>query len=250
MEFNEEYNNGDVITFNPNGFTDSFPVADENSVLKRVFKWMALGLGISGVSAFAGLYGIIYMVYAGMESAANILMWVLLIGELILVWQFTKRLPTMSAKSAKICFIAYSIIDGLTMSVFLLAYTTSSVFITFLVTASMFGIAALYGKLTKNNLNSWGTYLIMGLWGIIIAGIVNIFILNSVIDFVVTVLGIVIFIGLTAYDTNKIKQYSEEVGLTSNEEVDKVVIYGALQLYLDFINLFIKLLRLLGKRRD
>lgn len=90
----------------------------------------------------------------------------------------------------------------------------------------------------------------MGLWGIIIAGVVNLFFFNSVVDFIVTIIGIIIFIGLTAYDTQKIKAYSEQVELNTNEEVDKVVIYGALSLYLDFINLFLKLLRLFGKRRN
>ena len=245
MGFGEE----NVITTNPS-FSQSFAIADQNTVLKRVFKWMALGLAISGISAFAGFYATIYMTLKGQVDLVNLIMWILLIGELILVISFTRRLPTMSAKVAKTCFIIYSIIDGLTLSVFLLAYTTSSVFTTFLITASMFGVAALYGKITNKNLNSIGSYLIMGLWGILIATIVNIFIQNSMLDFIVSVVGIALFIGLTAYDTQKIKDYSERVGLSSNEEVDKVVIYGALQLYLDFINLFIKLLRFFGKRRD
>ena len=254
MEYNDDpfnsnnnyntYNSGygDTDAINPNPFSSVYAAADENTILTRVFKWMALGLGISAITSLAS-----YLFLGQLMILAYI---PLAIVELILVFVFSLKIQTMSVGASKACFIAYSVINGLTLSAIFFRYEVSSIFSTFFITAFVFGAAALYGRVTKKNLASMGTYLFMGLIGIIVAGIVNIFIQNSMLDFIVTIVGLIIFIGLTAYDVNKIRNYSQEIGLSSNEQVSKVVIFGALTLYLDFINLFLKLLSLFGKKRD
>ena len=218
-------------------------VADENTVLMKVFKWMAIGLAISAVCALGGAI----LVPPQIIVTATI---PLAIIELILVFVFTFNINKMSAGAAKACFIAYSAINGLTLSYIFLIYVTGSIYTTFFIAAAMFGAAALYGKVTQKDLSGMGSFLFMGLIGLIIAGIVNIFIQNSMLDFVVSLVGIIIFVALTAYDVQKIRNFSQEVGLQSNEQVSRVVIYGALSLYLDFINIFLKLLKFFGKRKN
>ena len=230
-------------------FVGAIPATDENTLLSRVFRWMALGLGISALSAFAGMYGIMYLVYTGRESLISPLTIGLAIVELILVIVFSIRLPKMNATTARICFLVYALINGVTLSSILLMYTASSVFSTFIAAGAMFGAAALYGKITKKSLANWGTYLFMGLFGLIVASIINIFLGNSLMTMIISVIGIVIFVGLTAYDVNRIRDFARSEGLSDTNNVKKVVIWGALQLYLDFINLFLKLLRLLGRRK-
>lgn len=236
------FSSGGYEAVNPSPFVGA-NVADENTVLMKVFKWMAIGLGISAISALGGSI----LVPPQIIVMATI---PLAIIELILVLVFTLRINKMSAGAAKACFIAYSVINGLTLSYIFLIYVTGSIYLTFFIAAAMFGAAALYGKVTKKDLTGMGSFLFMGLIGLIIAGIVNIFIQNSMLDFMISLVGIVIFIGLTAFDVQKIRKYSQEVGLESNEQVNKVVIYGALQLYLDFINIFLKLLRFFGRRKN
>ena len=215
---------------------------DENSILSKVFGWMTAGLGISAIAALGSFYflgDIIMVAYLP-----------LIIIELIMVLVFSAKLNSLSPTAAKVCFIAYSIVNGLTLSSIFFAYKIGSIYTTFFIAASMFGVAAIYGKVTKKNLSGIGTYLIMGLWGLIIAGIVNIFIQNSMLDFIVSAAGVLIFVGLTAYDVNKIKTLAiSNSGIEDSGEMNKLVIWGALSLYLDFINLFLKLLRFFGKRK-
>lgn len=247
---NNNYNNDDWNTpFNPNematdpqtSFTDVIE-RDKNSILSSVFGWMASGLGLSAITAL-GAYHFLGQ-YMGIAYIP------LIIIELILVLVFSFRINNMSATTAKICFIVYSIVNGLTLSAIFFTYQISSIYTTFFITASMFAVAAIYGKVTKKDLSGIGTYLVMGLWGIIIAGIVNIFLQNSMLDFIVSLVGVVIFVGLTAYDVNKIRNISMDTGdLEEKKLKQKLIIWFALQLYLDFINLFLKLLRLFGKRK-
>ncbi len=215
---------------------------EENSILSKVFGWMTAGLGISAIAALGSYYflgDIIMVAYLP-----------LIIIELIMVLVFSAKINSLSPIAAKVCFIAYSIVNGLTLSSIFFAYEIGSIYTTFFIAASMFAVAAIYGKVTKKNLAGVGTYLIMGVWGLIIAGIVNIFIQNSMLDFIVSAAGVIIFVGLTAYDVNKIKDLSVEAGnLEENESIQKIVIWAALQLYLDFINLFLRLLRLFGRRK-
>lgn len=232
-----------------NPFVGAVPATDENTLLMRVFKWMTIGLGLSALTAYGGMYGIVYLLATGNVGLINPIMIGLVILELVLVIAFSLRLQKMSSTTATICFIAYSLINGLTLSTILLVYTSGSVFSTFIAAGTMFGAAALYGKITKKNLASMGSFLIMGLVGIIIAGIVNIFLGNAIINMIISVIGIAIFVGLTAFDVNRIRDFARSEGLTDTNTVKKVVIWGALQLYLDFINIFLKLLQLMGKRK-
>jgi len=241
-DFRAPDNFGDTGTINANPFVGTNAVTDENGVLTNVFKWMGIGLGISAIAALGS-----YQFLPNIMLVAYI---PLIIIELILVLVLSFGMQKMSTGACKACFIAYSIVNGLTLSSIFFVYEIGSIFVTFFIAAGMFAVAALYGKFTKKNLASMGTYLIMGLFGIIVASIVNIFIQNSMLDFMISLIGIAIFIGLTAYDVNKIREYSYQYGLDTKEQANKVVIYGALSLYLDFINIFLKLLRFLGKRKN
>ena len=229
---------------NPDQFVGTTPITDENTLFSRVFKWMFIGLGISAVSAFAGSS----LIMNGILTSG--MLFGLIILELIIVIAFSMGLQKMSANTAKICFIAYSIVNGLTLSTILLIYTSSSVFSTFIAAAAIFGGAALYGKTTQKDLTSMGTFLIMGLFGIIVASIINIFIQSGPFSMLISLIGIALFIGITAWDVQKIRAFAQQEGLYNEDSVSKVVIWGALQLYLDFINIFLKLLRFMGKNKD
>ena len=157
----------------------------------------------------------------------------------------------MGSGTAVVSFVLYSIINGLTLTPIFLIYTGTSIATVFLITAATFGISAFIGKVTKMDLSKFGSYLMMALIGLIVAGLVNLFMQNTMLDFWISVIGIVVFIGLTAYDVQKIKDMSTHMSGSDDEIVKKLAVIGALELYLDFINIFIKLLRLLGRsRRD
>ncbi len=147
-------------------------------------------------------------------------------------------------------FCVYSVLNGITCSSVLLVYTNDSVYSAFLSTAGMFGAMSLYGLYTKRNLTGMGSFLRMGLFGLIIAMVINIFVGSTMAETVISVMGIIIFMGLTAYDTAKIKELAEGAGMSGDEAVGKIAVIGALALYLDFINLFLYLIRLFGKRRN
>ena len=168
----------------------------------------------------------------------------LMIGELALVFTLSGAINKMSASTATLIFIAYSALNGVTLSVVALAYTASSITSTFVTTAGMFGAMSAYGYMTKKDLTSWGSFLFMGLIGVVIASVVNIFVGSSTVSWVISGIGVIVFTGLTAYDTWKIKEMA-----TQGTEGRKPAIMGALTLYLDFINLFLMLLRFTGDRR-
>lgn len=171
----------------------------------------------------------------------------LIIAELALVWYVSARIQSLSFTTATGLFMLYSFINGLTLSVIFLAYTTTSIASTFFVTAGTFGAMSLYGYFTKKDLTSLGNLLFMLLIGLIIATVVNIFWANSTLYWITTYAGIFIFVGLTAYDTQKIKRLLNGQEIT--EESQKMALLGALSLYLDFINLFLYLLRIFGDRK-
>lgn len=209
--------------------------------LAKVFNWMAIGLGLTGLVAFftaeTGL---------ALKIVASPVFFILIILELGLVFYLSARVEKIKAATATMLFYGYSILNGLTLSVIFLAYTRSSIVATFFITAGMFGAMAVYGLVTKRDLSGFGSFLIMGLFGIIIASIVNIFLKSSSLEWVISLLGVFIFTGLTAYDVQKIKHMGEQGILEQGEEaVRKGSIMGALSLYLDFINLFLMLLRFL-----
>ncbi|MBL8949261.1 MAG: Bax inhibitor-1/YccA family protein [Myxococcaceae bacterium] len=211
-----------------------------NAFMAKVYRWMFAGLALTGVTAFvtASTPALLEVVYP--------LMWPLLIAELVMVVAFTWMAPKASTAVAAAMFLAYAFLSGLTFSVFFLVYTGGSIAAVFGITSVMFGGMSIYGTVTKKDLSSWGGFLMMGLWGLIIAGIVNIFLQSPAMYFVISAVGVVVFVGLTAYDTQKLRQIHANSGYSS---AGSLAIMGALILYLDFINLMIYLLRLFGKRR-
>ena len=219
--------------------------AEQQRFMVRVYNWMGAGLGITGFMAY-------YI--ANSPALFNILMGnpilpiVLVIAQLGLVFWLASRVMQMSVSQATGVFFLYAGLTGITFSTLLVVYTTSSITSTFLVTAGTFGAMSFYGYTTKKDLTSMGSFLFMGLIGLIIASVVNIFLQSSMMQWVICCAGVLIFVGLTAYDTQKIK----EMNILGNEGTDedtKEAIRGALTLYLDFINLFIMLLQLMGDRR-
>ncbi len=213
--------------------------------INKVYGWMALALAITGFVALR---------VASSESLVNtiasnqILFFGIIIAELGLVIWLSSAIESMNATRAITLFLLYSALNGLTFSVLFLIYTAASIASTFFVTAGTFGVMSAYGYFTKTDLSSWGNILFMGLIGIIIASIVNIFWHSEVLYWAVTYIGVLVFVGLTAYDTQKIKRMSLEMDVES-EEGSKGAIMGALALYLDFINMFIFLLRIFGDRK-
>lgn len=175
--------------------------------------------------------------------------WVLIIAELGVAWTFRLALRAIPAPVAAALFIVYSVLTGATLSIVLLVYTMSSVAGTFFITAGMFGGVSAYGYLTRRNLDSLGAFCMMGLWGLLIATLVNLFLGSSGMDWILSIVGIVVFTGLAAYETQKFKQsYADaEEGSSAYR---KIALLGAFELYLDFINLFLYLLRFFGNRRD
>lgn len=206
---------------------------------------MFLGLILSGLTAFVVastpfLYSIIL--------SNNIIFFGLLIGELILIFSLVGFLKRISANLAIFMFLLYCFMTGLTLSIIFLVYTLGSIGLVFFITAGMFGAMSVYGHFTKTDLTKIGQVLIMGLFGLIIASVANLFMKNTLADFIISIVGVIIFTGLTAYDTQKIRK-SNIIGNEGTPEDTKESIMGALHLYLDFINLFLKLLRLFGKKR-
>jgi FtsH-binding integral membrane protein len=218
---------------------------NQRTFMLKVFGWMATGLLLTGV---AGMAAISSRAILDLVFTNKLVFYGLLFAQLGLVVWLSARIEKMSAMTATLVFVGYSALTGLTLSVIFLAYTVASLASTFFVTAGTFGAMYLYGTVTKRDLTSMGSFMGMGLIGVIIASVVNMFMQNTMIYWITTYIGIIIFVGLTAYDAQKIKQMS--VLATQGEEIEqKGAIMGALRLYLDFINLFLLLLRVMGKRR-
>ncbi len=218
-------------------------VALQRTLMQRVFLWMFAGLGLTGLAAYMTIDN--NWVYSLAENQG--LFWGLVIAELALVWGISGMINRMSFITATALFALYSTLNGVTLSLILLVYTTESVVTTLFVTAAMFGSMALYGYTTKRDLSSWGSILMMALVGLIIASVVNIFLGSSMMGFVISIIGVVLFVGLTAYDVHRIKAMFVDV-YEDGEDVKKASLLGALSLYLDFVNLFLYLLRLFGRR--
>ncbi len=217
-----------------------------SEVFTKVFGWMFGGLLVTGLTAFytASTPWLLERIFS------NNIYWIgLLIAELVLVITLTARVYKMSKAAAITSFILYSIVNGLTLSVIFLAYTLSSIASVFFISAGMFGIMALYGYTTKKDLSKIGSILLMALIGIILASVVNLFLVNNTFSFIIAIVAVIIFVGLTAYDVQKIKAMAYQVE-NDDEFMTKFAIIGALTLYLDFINLFLQLLRIFGKSRD
>lgn len=221
--------------------TLTFPV-----LMRKVYTWMTLALLITGVTAYgvATSPAILALIFS-----SKITFFGLIIAELALVWSITGMLNRISLTTATLLFTLYSVINGATLSSIFLAYTMESIGQVFFITAGTFGAMALIGYTTKTDLTSLGKILFMALIGIIIATVVNMFIGSTGMQMIISYLGVLIFVGLTAYDSQKIKHmlYEQDV---NDEGAQKLALIGALTLYLDFINLFIYLLRIFGGRRE
>jgi hypothetical protein len=203
---------------------------------------MAIGLLITGFVAFFAAASGIYL-----AIAQSPLIWVVMFAPLGMVFYLSARISRMSVSAAQLSFWVFSGLMGLSLSYIFLAYTGNSIARVFLVTSGAFGALSIFGYTTKKDLTAWGSFLFMGLVGIILASIVNMFIGSSGMQFIISVLGVLIFAGFTAYDTQKIKEMYYQGD--SSETSGRKAIMGALRLYLDFINLFILLLQLFGSRR-
>jgi uncharacterized protein len=218
--------------------------AEQAGFMRKVYGFMAAGLAITAVTA---------MMVVQSESILRAILnrpvfYGLLFGELLMVWTFSSIARRTNSIGAAALFFVYAIMNGLTLSIVFLVYTRASIATTFYVTAGTFGAMSIYGYLTKRDLTGVGNFMMMGLIGLVIASVVNLWMKNPMIYWATTFFGILIFVGLTAYDTQKIRQLNV-IGNAGTDEDNKEAIHGALVLYLDFINLFLLLLRLLGRRR-
>ena len=216
-------------------------VVRQNTLIRQVYAWMGAGLAVTAVAALITLSSPAIL---NAIVGNRLLFFGLMIGELALVFTLSGAINRLSAGTATLIFIAYSALNGVTLSVVALVYTANSIASTFVVTAGMFGAMSVYGYVTRRDLTSWGSFLFMGLIGVVIASVVNIFVGSSAVSWVISAVGVIVFTGLTAYDTWKIKELAAN-GTTGR----KPAILGALTLYLDFINLFLMLLRFTGNRR-
>lgn len=236
----------DYTKFNQGSLSGANTKIDEGlrSFFLNVYKMMGMGLLITAIVAFFTANSPLFAYIHGTPLAL-----VVALAPLGIVFFMNFKINSMSNQSAYTLFMVFSGIMGLSLSYIFVAYTEASIVRTLLVTASLYGCMSIYGYTTKRDLTSFGSFLFMGLVGIIIASLVNIFMQSSMLDFVVSVIGVLIFTGFTAYDTQKLKQVYYIMGGTS-EVAQKVSIYGALSLYLDFINLFLFLLRFFGDRRN
>ena len=217
----------------------SFP-----ALMSKVYLWMTLALVVTGMTAYyvASSPAILYAIVSN-----QIAFWGLFIGELVLVFVLSSRIMSLSFVTASLMFVAYSVMNGVFFSFIFLAYTEQSIATTFLITAGTFGAMSLFGFVTKRDLSAMGRILFMLLIGLIIATVVNIFMKAEGLTLILNYAGVVIFVGLTAYDTQSIKQMLQEHG--DKEGAEKIALLGSLSLYLDFINLFIYLLRFFGESR-
>ena len=208
----------------------------------RVYNYMGLGLVVTGLVAY--VVGTTPALYVPIFSTP--LKWVVMLAPLAFVFFFTFRIQTMSTATAQITFWAFCAVMGLSLASVFLVFTGASIARTFFIAATMFGATSLYGYVTKRDLAQFGSFLIMGLIGVMIASVVNIFLGSSMLQFAVSVIGIVVFVGLTAWDTQNIKQqYSENV---DQESQQKMAVFGALSLFLNFVNIFQLLLNFTGER--
>lgn len=216
-------------------------VIAQNTLIRQVYAWMGGGLLVTALMAMATISS------PALFSAIignRLVFYALIIGEIGLVIGISRAINKISASVASFLFLLYAAMNGVTMSVIFVVYTAESITSTFVITAATFGAMSVFGYVTKRDLSGWGSFLFMGLIGVVIASLVNIFVGSSAVSWIISVIGVIVFTGLTAYDTWKIKAMA-----ATGVEGRKPAILGALTLYLDFINLFLMLLRLLGSRR-
>ena len=213
------------------------------ALMRKVYLWMTMALVITGLCAWgtATSPSMVQLVYGNRAA-----IWVLFIAELGLVFYTTARINRLSLTTATTLFILYSALNGVTLSSIFMVYAMTSIAKVFFITAGTFGVMALYGSVTKTDLSRFGNLFLMALFGLIIATLANLFIKSSGFDLILSYVGVVLFVGLTAWDSQQIKRaLSLQTGM--DERAQKVALLGALELYLDFINLFLYLLRIFGR---
>ena len=216
------------------------------ALMRKVFVWMTLALAITGLTAYgvATSPTILSLIFS-----SNVTVFGLIIAEFALVFAISGAINRLSLSTATLLFILYSVINGATLSTIFLTFSVATISKVFFITAGTFGAMALVGYTTKTDLTSMGKLLFMALLGIIIASVVNMFVASSGLDLILSYVGVLVFVGLTAYDTQKIKQMCQAAP-DAGESAQKLALIGALSLYLDFINLFLYLLRIFGNNRD
>jgi len=229
------------------GRTSSRSVESVNAFMRGVYNWMTAGLLVTAASAFftASSPAMLNFLFG-----SSLMGYAVIFAPFILVIALSAGISRMSGTTATAMFLVYSGLMGLSLSSILLAYTQESIFMTFVICAGMFGAMSVYGMTTKKDLTSMGSFLFMGLIGIIIASIANIFMASSALAWGISILGVIIFTGLTAYDTQRLRIMGESAPMGDENALRRGTILGALTLYLDFINLFLMLLRLFGSSRD
>ncbi|SMC60494.1 hypothetical protein SAMN02746065_105118 [Desulfocicer vacuolatum DSM 3385] len=229
-------------------FSQAGSLVRVNAFIRSVYNWMAIGLGLTALTAFyvATTPALLQFIFGN-----QLVLFGMIIGELGMVFYLSARVQKMSASTATALFVFYSILNGATLASIFIIYTASSIASTFIACALTFGACSIYGMVTKRDLTSMGGFLMMGLMGIIIASLVNMFFRSPGVSMVISYVGVLVFVGLTAYDTQKLKQMAlTQPADASGAMVRKGAIMGALSLYLDFINLFIMLLHIFGVSRD
>jgi hypothetical protein len=229
-------------------FSNASSLARVNVFIRSVYNWMAIGLGLTAFTAFyvANSQALLQIIFGN-----RMVFFGLIIGELGLVFYLSARVQKIQASTATALFVLYSVLNGATLSVVFLAYTSASIVSTFFVCALTFSACSVYGMVTKRDLTSMGGFMMMGLIGIIIATVVNIFLRSPAMTMLISYVGVVVFVGLTAYDTQKLKTMAmTQPANASGAMVRKGAIMGALTLYLDFVNLFLMLLHIFGVSRD
>lgn len=216
------------------------------AILKNVYLWMTLALGISGLTAIgvANSHQLLELLYSN-----SIVLFIIFLAQLGLVWFISAKINSISINTATALFIAYSILTGVTLASIFIVFTQESIANVFFISAGTFAGISIYGYTTKRDLSNWSAYLIMALFGLIIASVVNWFMHSEILYWIISYVGVLVFVGLTAYDTQKIKQLALISHDHDGDVPQKVALIGALTLYLDFINLFIYLLRIFGKRK-
>lgn len=213
----------------------------ERSFIRSVYAWMFGGLLIT---AAAAAWVVSSQSMQQLIFGNRAMPWILMFAELGLVFYLSARVTKMSAASAASAFLVFALLNGLTLSVIFFVYTRGTIFLAFGTSAAMFGAMSIYGHVTKRDLTSWGSFFFMGLIGIVICSVVNIFLKSPALDWAVSIVGVFVFLGLTAYDTQKLKTLATAPQLREN-----LAVIGALALYLDFINLFLFMLRIFGGNR-
>ncbi len=219
-----------------NNYISDLDTSYSNILMRSVYEWMMVGLLVSGFSAFMVVHSLTLL---KLLFGNPYMIWVLLLLEIGLVVAISAGINKMEVSTARVLFILFSIVDGMTLSAILLIYTEASIVSTFFIASATFGVMSLYGYFTDKDLSSWGHLLFIGLIGIIIAIVINFFLKSPMFEWWISIIGVVIFVGLTAYDTQKIKQMGEELAGNDPQALNRVAIVGALALYLDLINLFI-----------